>query len=51
MKSTDLIIVIIALILAYFMIKIFWVVARFSIQTIFILVVAYILYLLLKKLF
>ena len=50
MKPTDIIIIIIALIIAYFMIKISWIVARFLIQTVFVLLIAYILYIFLKKL-
>lgn len=49
MKPTDFIIIIIALILAYFMIKISWIVARFLIQAVFVLVIASILYIILKK--
>lgn len=50
MKITDVIIIIVALILAYFIINILWLIARFVIQVAIVLIVAYILYLFLKKL-
>lgn len=49
MKPIDFIIIIIALILAYYIIKISWIVARFLIQGVFVLVITFILYIVLKK--
>lgn len=46
----DFIIVIISLILAYFIINILWTVAIILIQIVFILIIAFILYLFLKRL-
>lgn len=50
MKLTDIIIAVIALILAYFIIRILWAVTVFVIEIAVILIVAYIVYLFLKKL-
>jgi hypothetical protein len=50
MEIKDIIIGIISLVLAYFMIKVIWIVARSLIQTVLILIIAYVLYLFLKKL-
>jgi hypothetical protein len=49
-KYKDIIIAVVVLILAYFIMKILWAVAIFSTQVIFVLLIAYILYLFLKKL-
>lgn len=50
MKIADIIIIIISLILAYFMIKISWNFAIFLIRVVIVLIVAYVIYLFLKKL-
>lgn len=50
MRIKDIIVIIIALILAYFVVKISWIVAKFLIMAVFVLLIAYILYLFLKKL-
>ncbi len=49
MRFKDIIIITIALIFAYFLMKISWMIARFLVQTIFVILVAYIIYLFLKK--
>ena len=49
MKTKEIIIVIIAMILAYFLINILWIVARFLVQTAFFLLIAYIVYIFLRK--
>lgn len=49
MRFKDIIIIIIALIFALFLLKISWIIARFLVQTIFVLLVAYIIYVFLKK--
>lgn len=49
MNTKDIIIIFLALIVAYFMMNVFWVFARFLIQIIFIVVIAYFIYNFLKK--
>ena len=49
MKTKEIIIIIIAMILAYFVTNILWVVARFLVQTAFFLLIAYIVYIFLRK--
>lgn len=49
MRVKDIIIIIVALIFALFLLKISWIIAKFLIQIVFVLLVAYVIYNFLKK--